>query len=132
LSQALVAWAPAGLAMAAGIAGDVFPGVSGSTVAAVSAIGATVSPPMMRTGYRPGQAVSIVAAASAMGILVPPCILMIVLGSIANVSVAALFVGGFIPAIVLAAAIMAYIYYDARRGGLAPALRLSFSDLFDS
>src|SRR2546428_10989544 len=87
---------------------------------------------MTRAGYRPGQAVSIVAAASAMGILVPPGTLRIGLGSIASGSVAALFVGGFIPAIVLAAAIMAYIYYDARRGGLAPALRLSFSDLFDS
>ena len=132
LAQALVGWIRGGLAMAVVIAEYIFSGISGSTIADVSAIGATVIPPMTRAGYRPGQAVSIVAAASAMGILVPPCILMIVLGSIANVSVAALFVGGFIPAIVLAAAIMAYIYYDARRGGLAPALRLSFSDLFDS
>ena len=62
-----------------------------------------------------------VAAASAMGILVPPCILMIVIGAIANVSVAVLFVGGFLPALVLALAIMGYIYYDARRGGLVAA-----------
>jgi C4-dicarboxylate transporter DctM subunit len=106
--------------MAVVIAEYIFSGVSGSTIADVSAIGATVIPPMTRAGYRPAQAVSIVAAASAMGILVPPCILMIVLGSIANVSVAALFVAGFIPAIVLAAAIMAYIYWEARRGGAAP------------
>src|SRR5439155_19544714 len=78
-------------------------------------------PPMKRAGSRPGQAGSIVAAASAMGILVPPCILMIVLGSIANVSVAALFVAGFIPAVVLAVAIMVYIYWEARRGGMASA-----------
>ena len=58
---------------------------------------------------------AVVAAASAMGILVPPCILMIVIGAIANVSVAALFVAGFLPAVVLALAIMVYIYYDARR-----------------
>ena len=89
----------------------------------MSAIGATMIPPMMRAGYRPGQAVSIVAAASAMGILVPPCILMIVLGAIANVSVAALFVAGFIPAVVLALAIMGYIYYDARRDNIAPPQR---------
>jgi len=119
LAQALVGWIRGGLAMAVVIAEYIFSGVSGSTIADVSAIGSTVIPPMMRTGYRPGQAVSIVAAASAMGILVPPCILMIVLGSIANVSVAALFVAGFVPAIVLAAAIMLYIYWDARRSGLA-------------
>ena len=69
----------------------------------------------------PGQAVSIVAAASAMGILVPPCILMIVLASIANVSVAALFVAGFMPAVVLALAIMGYIYWEARRAGIGAA-----------
>ena len=120
LAQALVGWIRGGLAMAVVIAEYIFSGVSGSTIADVSAIGATVIPPMTRSGYRPAQAVSIVAAASAMGILVPPCILMIVLGSIANVSVAALFVAGFIPAIVLAAAIMAYIYWEARRAGFAP------------
>ncbi len=120
LAQALVGWIRGGLAMAVVIAEYIFSGVSGSTIADVSAIGSTVIPPMMRTGYRPGQAVSIVAAASAMGILVPPCILMIVLGSIANVSVAALFVAGFVPAIVLAAAIMLYIYWEARRAGAAP------------
>ena len=119
LAQALVGWIRGGLAMAVVIAEYIFSGISGSTIADVSAIGATVIPPMMRAGYRPGQAVSIVAAASAMGILVPPCILMIVLGSIANVSVAALFVAGFIPAVVLAAAIMAFIYWEARRDGIA-------------
>ena len=107
LAQALIGWIRGGLAMAVVVAEYIFSGISGSTIADVSAIGATMIPPMTRAGYRPGQAVSIVAAASAMGILVPPCILMIVLGAIANVSVAALFVAGFIPAVVLALAIMA-------------------------
>src|SRR6266571_7180306 len=129
LAQALVGWIRGGLAMAVVIAEYIFSGISGSTIADVSAIGATVIPPMTRAGYRPGQAVSIVAAASAMGILVPPCILMIVLGSIANVSVAALFVGGFIPAIVLALAIMAYMYWEARKAGLAAAEKLSSSQI---
>ena len=120
LAQALVGWIRGGLAMAVVVAEYIFSGISGSTIADVSAIGATMIPPLKRAGYRTGQAVSIVAAASAMGILVPPCILMIVLGSIANVSVAALFVAGFIPAVVLAVAIMAFIYWEARRAGIAP------------
>jgi C4-dicarboxylate transporter DctM subunit len=36
-----------------------------------------------------------------MGVLIPPCIIMVVLGSLMNISVAALFVGGFLPAFVL-------------------------------
>ena len=126
LAQALVGWIRGGLAMAVVIAEYIFSGISGSTIADVSAIGATMIPPLKRAGYRPGQAVSIVAAASAMGILVPPCILMIVLGSIANVSVAALFVAGFIPAVVLAVAIMAFIYWEARRAGIAPPQPMKF------
>jgi len=128
-AQAMVGWIRGGLAMAVVVAEYIFSGISGSTIADVSAIGATMIPPMIRAGYRPEQAVSIVAAASAMGILVPPCILMIVIGAIANVSVAALFVGGFIPAIVLAVAIMAYIWVDARRSGLAPSRRASLREL---
>ncbi len=128
-AQALVGWIRGGLAMAVVVAEYIFSGISGSTIADVSAIGSTMIPPMTRAGYRPEEAVSVVAAASAMGILVPPCILMIVIGSIANVSVAALFVGGFVPALVLAVAIMVYIYVQARRGGVAPPQRTSMREL---
>lgn len=128
-AQALIGWIRGGVAMAVVIAEYIFSGISGSTIADVSAIGATMIPPMTRAGYRPEEAVSVVAAASAMGILVPPCILMIVIGSIANVSVAALFIGGFIPAFVLAVAIMVYIYVQARRGGVAPTQRASLATL---
>ena len=129
-AQALVGWVRGGLAMAVVVAEYIFSGISGSTVADVSAIGATMIPPLKRAGYKPEQAVCVVAAASAMGILVPPCILMIVIGAIANVSVAALFVGGFLPALVLALAIMGYIYYDARRGGLVAAQRTTLHELW--
>jgi C4-dicarboxylate transporter DctM subunit len=131
-AQALVGWVRGGLAMAVVVAEYIFSGISGSTIADASAIGATMIPPMTRAGYKPEQAVAIVAAASAMGILVPPCILMIVIGAVANVSVAALFVAGFLPAVVLALAIMAYIYYDASRGGMAPAQPISWHELRDS
>ena len=129
LAQALVGWIRGGLGMAVVVAEYGFSGMSGSTIADVSAIGATMIPPMTRAGYRPGQSVSIVAAASAMGILVPPCILMIVLASIAQISVAALFMAGFIPALVLSLAIMAWIYYDARRGKVAPPQRVTLREL---
>ncbi len=128
-AQALVGWIRGGLAMAVVVAEYIFSGISGSTIADVSAIGATMIPPMTQAGYEPEEAVSVVAAASAMGILVPPCILMIIIGSIANVSVAALFAGGFIPALVLAIAIMVYIYVRARRGGMASPQVLNLREI---
>jgi C4-dicarboxylate transporter DctM subunit len=131
-AQALVGWIRGGLAMAVVIAEYIFSGISGSTIADVSAIGSTMIPPMRRAGYSAEQAVSIVAAASAMGILVPPCILMIVIGAIANVSVAALFIAGFVPAVVLALAIMGYIYYDAHRNDTAPPQPITLKEIWSS
>ena len=128
-AQALVGWVRGGLAMAVVIAEYIFSGISGSTIADVSAIGATMIPPLTRAGYKPEEAVSIVASASAMGILVPPCILMIIIGAIADVSVAALFAGGFVPALVLAVAIMAYIYVKARRSGMVASQTPSIREL---
>jgi C4-dicarboxylate transporter DctM subunit len=112
------------------VAEYIFSGISGSTVADVSAIGSTMIPPMLRAGYRPDQAVAVVSAASAMGILVPPCILMIVIGSVANVSVAALFAAGFLPAVVLAIAIMVWIYFDAKRSGIEASGRTSAGNVW--
>lgn len=75
------------------------------------------------------SAVAVVSAASAMGILVPPCILMIVIGSVASLSVAALFTAGFLPAVVLAIAVMVYIWWVAGRTGIEPAARPSLRGL---
>jgi tripartite ATP-independent transporter DctM subunit len=59
--------------------------------------------------------VSVVAAASAMGILVPPCLTMVVLGSLVNLSIVTLFLAGFVPAFILAAALLVLIAVRARR-----------------
>src|SRR5437899_138406 len=107
------------LGMAVVAAEYIFSGISGSTVADVSAVAATTIPGMVRAGYSPELAVAIVSSASAMGILVPPCILMIVIGSVASLSVAALFTAGFAPAVVLALALMVYVWWRAGESGIA-------------
>ena len=129
LAVALVGWVRGGLGMAVVAAEYIFSGISGSTVADVSAVASTTIPGMVRAGYSRELAVAVVSAASAMGILVPPCILMIVIGSIASLSVAALFAAGFVPAVVLALCLMAYIYRQATRSGIAPAARPSAAEL---
>jgi tripartite ATP-independent transporter DctM subunit len=95
-----------------------FSGISGSTVADVSAIGSLLIPAMKKAGYSSENSVAIVSAATAMGILVPPCILMVVLGGMTGISVGALFMGGFVPAIVLSVCIMVLVYFQARKAGL--------------
>jgi C4-dicarboxylate transporter DctM subunit len=83
-------------------------------------------PAMGKAGYQKGESAAIVAAASAMGVLIPPCIFMVVLGSNFSISITALFLGGFIPAFVLAAAIMGLVWLRARRENWARAEHLTW------
>src|SRR3989442_5464527 len=117
LARGLVGWVRGGLGMSVVLAEYFFSGISGSTIADVSAIGSMLTPPMLRAGYRPEHAASLVASAPAMGILVPPAIFMIVLGQIMDTSVLGIFLGGFIPAAVTAACLMVVIFVQAHRLG---------------
>ena len=115
LAKVIVGHIRGGLGMVVVVGEYFFSGISGSTVADVSAIGSLLIPAMKKAGYRPPESVSIVSAATAMGILVPPCIMMVVLGGMTGMSVGALFLAGFIPAAVLALCIMVLIYVQAVR-----------------
>jgi tripartite ATP-independent transporter DctM subunit len=103
----------------------IFSGISGASVADVSAMGSILIPAMKRGGYRPEQAVSIVASASAMGMLVPPCIPMVVLANLTNLSVAALFIAGFLPAACMALPLIVLIYIQAVRENIPRERRQS-------
>jgi C4-dicarboxylate transporter DctM subunit len=117
LARALVGRIRGGLGMSVVLAEYFFSGISGSTIADVSAIGAMLTPPMLRAGYKREHAASLVASATAMGILVPPAIFMIVLGQVTDTSVVAIFLAGFLPAAVTAAILMVVIFLQAHRLG---------------
>ena len=130
LATAIVGRVRGGLAMVAVVAEVLFSGISGSTAADVSAISSLLVPSMRRAGYSGAESVSVVAAASAMGILVPPCLTMVVLGSLVNLSIVTLFLAGFLPAFVLAAALLVLIGLRARRQQWPLSPRASASDLW--
>jgi C4-dicarboxylate transporter, DctM subunit len=130
LAMAIVGRVRGGLAMVAVVAEVLFSGISGSTAADVSAISSLLVPSMKRAGYSGAESVSVVAAASAMGILVPPCLTMVVLGSLVNLSIVTLFLAGFLPAFVLAAALLVLIGLRARRQEWPLSPRASRSDLW--
>jgi tripartite ATP-independent transporter DctM subunit len=128
-AMAIVGRVRGGLAMVAVVAEILFSGISGSTTADVSAISSLLVPSMRRAGYSGAESVSVVAAASAMGILVPPCLTMVVLGSLVNLSIVTLFLAGFIPAFVLAAALLVLIALRARRQNWPVSKRATRGDL---
>jgi C4-dicarboxylate transporter DctM subunit len=129
LAMAIVGRVRGGLAMVAVVAEVLFSGISGSTTADVSAISSLLVPSMRRAGYSGAESVSVVAAASAMGILVPPCLTMVVLGSLVNLSIVTLFLAGFVPAFILAAVLLILIAFRARHQEWPVTGRASTKDL---
>lgn len=110
----LVGWMTGGLGMSVVLSTMIFSGLSGSVNADAAAIGSTMIPPMTTAGYRRPWSASIVAAASGTGILIPPSITMIILGTVANLSIRDLFLASLIPAAVVAIAKGFVIYFYAK------------------
>ena len=108
-----------------------FSGISGSSIADASAIGSLLLPSMVRAGYPASSASAIVAAATGMGMLIPPCLNMVVLGAMSNISIAGLFMGGFLPGFLMALTLMAIIYCQSVRGTLpgAEGKRAAFKEV---
>ncbi len=129
LARSLVGRMRGGLGMTTVLAEYLFSGISGSVVADTSAVGGVVIPLMRKAGYSGPLSVAIVSASSAMGILVPPCIPMIVMAGMVNLSVAGLFAAGFIPGAVMAILLMGFIYLQARSQGLPAGQRATWQQV---
>ena len=132
LAGSLVGHIRGGLGHVVVVSTMIMSGISGSSTADTAAIGSAMIPTMIRKGYTPAKATAIIAAAGGMDILIPPCITMIVLGEVGNLSVANLFFAGIGPAVVMALGLMLVIYLQAKRGNLPLEGRSSFRQITTS
>ncbi|MFA6266266.1 MAG: TRAP transporter large permease [Pseudolabrys sp.] len=108
MAEVLVGWLPGSLAQIVCVASMFFGGVTGSAVAEVSSIGAMMIPAMEKDGYSRRFATAIVLMAATMGPIIPPSIGMIVFAHVAgNVSIAALFLAGVVPGVLIGVSLMA-------------------------
>jgi C4-dicarboxylate transporter DctM subunit len=121
LASNLVGHIRGGLGFVVVVSEIFFSGISGSSIADASAIGSLLLPSMVRAGYTAARATAIVAAATGMGMMIPPCLNMVVLGAVANISIAGLFMGGFLPGFLMALTLMLIIYLQSSRGILPGA-----------
>lgn len=83
-----------------------FSGISGSKMADVAAVGSVLIPAARRSRQNPGSAVALLAASAVMAETIPPCINLIILGFVANLSIGGLFVAGLLPAGLMALALI--------------------------
>jgi tripartite ATP-independent transporter DctM subunit len=101
--RVLLSRLPGGLAVASVMACALLAAASGSSVATSSAMARIATPEMIRYKYDPGLASGVIASAGTLGSLIPPSILMVLYGYFAEISIAKLFIAGFIPGILSAA-----------------------------
>jgi tripartite ATP-independent transporter DctM subunit len=92
-----------------------FSGISGSKMADVAAVGSVLIPAARRTKQNPGSAVALLAASAVMAETIPPCINLIILGFVANLSIGGLFVAGLLPAGLMALALIVVCIIFGRR-----------------
>ena len=125
LMEALVGSMTGGLAVHYKLHRDFVPDVEGCGVLmpvvfgsfTVAALGLILIPGMARAGYDKAFAAATVSVTSGLAIVIPPSIAFIVYGSVADVSVPALFAAGFVPGIVVALFIMAAVLIISRKRG---------------
>ena len=117
LSSVLVGRMRGGLAQVNMLASLFFAGMNGSAVADTATIGTVMIPTMRRRGYSAHYAAAVTAIGSTIGGIIPPSIAMIVLASVANLSVGALFAGGILPGLLVTALLMLIVWAIARREG---------------
>src|SRR5205807_4134103 len=86
-------------------------GISGSKAADMAAVAPVLFPEMKRRGARPGELVALLSSSGAMSETIPPSLVLITIGSVTGVSIAALFTGGLLPALVGALALVVVWYF---------------------
>jgi tripartite ATP-independent transporter DctM subunit len=128
--QAWFSWFRGGLAVMAVLLCAFFTTFTGASGVTILALGGLLLFMLVENGYRDRFAVGLLTASGSIGLLFPPALPIIMYGVIAQIDIRQLFVGGFLPGLVMVLALAGYgIYHGARRraGGARPAAARRFS-----
>ena len=98
-------------------------GVSGSKIADMAAVAPVLFPDMERRGQKRSSMIALLATSGAMAETIPPSLVLIIIGSVTGVSIAALFTAGLLPAALSSLLLIAVALWSAKRENLALAKR---------
>lgn len=107
-------------------------GISGSKAADMAAVAPALFPEMKQRGAKPGDLVALLSATGAQTETIPPSIVLITIGSVTGVSIAALFTGGLVPGLVLAVGLCFVVARRYRTDDLSRVTRASGSEILKS
>lgn len=129
LAKVVVGRLPGGLAYVNVLGSMLFGSISGSAVAAAAAIGGVMSPLMKREGYDKDFSAAVNITAAPIGLLIPPSNIMVIYSlASGGVSIAALFLAGYVPGILLGLALMFVVAIVAKRRNYPVGEKVGFSD----
>jgi tripartite ATP-independent transporter DctM subunit len=104
-------------------------GISGSKAADMAAVAPALFPEMKQRGAKPGELVALLSASGAMAETIPPSLVLITIGSVTGVSIAALFTGGLLPAAVGALALAVVARLRCRRDDVSGIAKASWAEV---
>jgi tripartite ATP-independent transporter DctM subunit len=114
-SESLCGYFRGGLGYVNVLGSMIFAGMSGSAVADAGGIGAIEIKAMRDAGYDDDFTIGVTASSSLIGPIIPPSVPFVIYAAIANVSVGGLFMGGFIPGIIMGIALFIMVFFVARK-----------------
>lgn len=132
-AELLLGHLPSGLAIVSVFACMFFAAITGSAIAATAAIGGILIPLMVDKGYDKEFCAPLLACGGSIGPIIPPSIPLLVYGTLANVSVGKLFIGGIMPGILMGLVLMVYcVYVGKRRNYIGNEKRAPLKDVLSA
>ncbi|MGJ4956510.1 TRAP transporter large permease subunit [Bradyrhizobium sp. HKCCYLRH2015] len=104
-------------------------GISGAKAADMAAVAPVLFPEMKARGAKPGDLVALLAATGAQTETIPPSLVLITIGSVTGVSIAALFTGGLLPGVVLAITLCTLVWWRYRNEDMSGVRRASGAEI---
>jgi tripartite ATP-independent transporter DctM subunit len=104
-------------------------GISGAKAADMAAVAPVLFPEMIKRGAKPGDLVALLSATGAQTETIPPSLVLITIGSVTGVSIAALFTGGLLPGLVLAVMLCLVVWRRYRKEDLSHVKRASLGEI---
>ena len=104
-------------------------GISGSKAADMAAVAPALFPEMRKRGAKPGDLVALLSATGAQTETIPPSLVLITIGSATGVSIAALFIGGLLPGVVVGATLAALVWWRYRGEDLTGVRRATRGEI---
>ncbi|WP_226679043.1 TRAP transporter large permease [Mesobacillus jeotgali] len=109
-----------------------FAGISGTALADTASIGAILIPAMKKEGYGAGFSAAVTASSSTVGPIIPPSLPMIIVGTLASVSIGDLFLAGALPGLMLGIGLMIPTYIISVKRNYPKGERKSLKVIFES